>query len=117
MLNIVLAEDHNIVRNGIRILVEMDNKIHVVGEATNGFEVLKIIEEGEVIDIVLTDINMPGMDGIELARELKVRSPKTKVVMLSMLDNEKYIAQAFIEGASGYLLKNVSAEELLFSLR
>ena len=117
MLNVVLAEDHNIVRNGIKMLLEMDKNINVIGEATNGHEVLKIANQGAKIDIVLADINMPEMDGITLIGSLKAISPGTKIVMLSMLDNEKYVARAFVEGASGYLLKNVSADELLFSLK
>ena len=117
MLNVVLAEDHNIVRNGIKMLLEMDKNINVIGEATNGHEVLKIVNQGAKIDVVLADINMPEMDGITLIGSLKAISPDTKIVMLSMLDNEKYVARAFAEGASGYLLKNVSADELLFSLK
>ncbi|WP_158799641.1 response regulator transcription factor [Pedobacter sp. L105] len=117
MLNLMLAEDHNIVRNGIRMLLEADKEISIAGEATNGLEVLNMIAGGLKADIVLADINMPEMDGISLIRELKVISPETRIVMLSMLDNEKYVAQAFSEGASGYLLKNVSADELVFALK
>jgi DNA-binding NarL/FixJ family response regulator len=117
MLNVILAEDHTIVRNGIRMLLEMDKEINVVGEAVNGLEVLELVKQDILIDIILADINMPEMDGIALIRELKIVSPDTRIVMLSMLDNEKYVAQAFSEGASGYLLKNVSADELLFSLK
>ena len=117
MLKILLAEDHNIVRNGIKMLVETDSGIQVVGEMMNGMEVLNYFETGGVADIVLADINMPEMDGITVAKELKVKFPEVKVVMLSMHDNEKYISQAFIQGACGYLLKNISAEELIFSLK
>jgi DNA-binding NarL/FixJ family response regulator len=117
MLSLILAEDHNIVRNGIRMLLEADKEISIAGEATNGREVLDIISEGLKVDIVLADINMPEMDGISLIKELKLKSPDTQIVMLSMLDNEKYVSQAFSEGASGYLLKNVSSDELIFSLK
>lgn len=117
MLSLILAEDHNIVRNGIRMLLEADKEISIAGEATNGLEVLEIISRGVKVDIVLADINMPEMDGITLIKELKVKSPATQIVMLSMLDNDKYVSQAFSEGASGYLLKNVSADELIFSLK
>jgi len=117
MLNLILAEDHNIVRNGIRMLLEADKEISIAGEAINGLEALNMIAGGIKVDIVLADINMPEMDGISLIKELKMISPETKIVILSMLDNEKYVAQAFSEGASGYLLKNVSADELVFSLK
>lgn len=117
MLSLILAEDHNIVRNGIRMLLEADKEISIAGEATNGLEVLEIIGSGIKVDIVLADINMPEMDGIALIKELKLKSPATQIVMLSMLDNDKYVSQAFSEGASGYLLKSVSADELIFSLK
>ncbi|MBB5634853.1 DNA-binding NarL/FixJ family response regulator [Pedobacter cryoconitis] len=117
MLSLILAEDHNIVRNGIRMLLEADKELSIAGEATNGKEVLDIIDKGIKVDIVLADINMPEMDGISLIKELKLRNPDIQIVMLSMLDNEKYVSQAFLEGASGYLLKSVSADELIFSLK
>ncbi|HMI05389.1 MAG TPA: response regulator transcription factor [Pedobacter sp.] len=117
MLQVLLAEDHTIVRNGIRMLLETDKSIHIVAEAENGLEVLEYFARGLKTDIVLADINMPGLDGISLLREMKTASPDTKIVMLSMHDNEKYVAQAFLEGASGYLLKNVNADELIFALK
>jgi len=117
MLQVILAEDHNIVRNGIRMLLEADKEITITGEATNGREVLDMLSNGTKADIVLADINMPELDGISLIKQLKLQSPDTRVVILSMLDNEKYVSQAFAEGASGYLLKSVSADELLFSLK
>jgi DNA-binding NarL/FixJ family response regulator len=117
MLKILLAEDHNIVRNGIKMLLETESSIQVVGEMVNGLEVIEYFDHGGRADIVLADINMPELDGISMAKELKAKYPEVKVVMLSMHDNEKYISQAFIDGAVGYLLKNISAEELVFSLK
>jgi len=117
MLQIVLAEDHNIVRNGIKVLLEAEEDFNIVGEATNGEEVLDIVNSTNNVDLVLTDINMPLMDGITLIKELKITKPDVRVVILSMLDGEKYIYQAFSEGASGYLLKNASSEELIFALK
>jgi DNA-binding NarL/FixJ family response regulator len=117
VLNLILAEDHNIVRNGIRMLLQADKEINITGEATNGSEVLELIAGGARADIILADINMPQLNGIALIRELKARDVPAKVVVLSMLDNETYVIQAFTEGARGYLLKNVSADELLFCLK
>lgn len=116
-MKVILAEDHNIVRNGIKMLLESQGEITVVAEANNGLEVLSYFSEGGHADIVIADINMPEMDGISLIAQLRTLNPSTHVVMLSMLDNEKYVAQAFIEGARGYLLKNVGEEELNFALR
>lgn len=99
------------------MLLESQGETTVVAEANNGIEVLNYFKDGGQADVVITDINMPEMDGITLITELKTISPDTRIIMLSMLDNEKYIAQAFIEGARGYLLKNISEEELNFALR
>lgn len=117
MINLILAEDHNIVRNGISLLLGADKEIRIQGEAVNGIEVLRMLAEGIEVDMILADINMPEMDGIALIREIKIHNPEIKIVMLSMLDNEKYLSQAFSEGASGYLLKSVSADELLFAIK
>jgi len=116
MINILLAEDHNIVRNGIKMLLESDANIRVFKEAINGVEVMKLLEANEV-DIILADINMPEMDGMQLLREVKAKYPKIKVIMLSMHDHEKYVMEAFKSGASGYLLKNMDAEELIFAVK
>jgi DNA-binding NarL/FixJ family response regulator len=117
MLKILLAEDHTIVRNGIRMLLEMDESIHIVAEATNGFDVVDMLKKGVEVDMILTDINMPGIDGLTLLSKLKPDFSNIQVVMLSMHDNENYVAEAFRGGAAGYLLKSSSAEELLFALK
>lgn len=117
MLNILLAEDHNIVRSGIKGLLEEDESIAIVAEAINGVQAFDYLNNNDNIDIVLTDIDMPVMDGIALIKEVKNLNLKTKFVILSMHDNEKYVAQAFQAGASGYLLKSVAADELIFALK
>jgi DNA-binding NarL/FixJ family response regulator len=117
MLNVLLADDHNVVRNGFQVMLEMDKDIKIVGEAVNGREVLKQINSGVKADIVLTDINMPEMDGIALIKELKDISPETKVVILSMYAREEYINQAFLAGAGAYLIKTVGYDELIFALK
>ena len=78
---------------------------------------LKLLARGDHIDVVLADITMPELDGISLIKEVKAVSPDTQIVMLSMHENEKYITKAFMEGAAGYLLKSVSADELTFALK
>jgi DNA-binding NarL/FixJ family response regulator len=117
MIQVLLAEDHNIVRNGIKMLLGSDKEIHVAGEATNGREALEFISNNEGIDVILADINMPELDGISLIKEAHNLNPNIRVVILSMHDNDKYVSQAFQEGASGYLLKSVSADEMIFSLK
>ncbi len=117
MIKVILAEDHNIVRNGIKLLLDTQPDISVVAEASNGQQVLDLINDGQEVDIVLADLNMPKLDGIGLIDKLKSIAPNTKIIILTMLDNDKYISQAFGEGACGYLLKNLGEDELVFALK
>lgn len=116
-ITILLAEDHEVVRNGIRSLLEKEAGLKVIAEAANGLDVLRSLEQGIKPDILLTDINMPGMSGIELLENLSKKEVDIKVIILSMLDNERSVIKAFKAGASGYLLKSVSALELVFALK
>src|SRR4051812_8599718 len=106
MIRIILAEDHNIVRNGIKNLLEKVKHFEVIGEATNGVEVLELIEKGLTPDIILADMNMPVMDGLELTEKLKAAANPAKIVLLTMIDHEKYVIKAFKSGVTGYLLKS-----------
>ncbi|MES3018261.1 MAG: response regulator transcription factor [Bacteroidota bacterium] len=120
MIKIVLTEDHKIVRSGIRSLLESEEDIEIVGEACNGSELLELFEKGEIDAnevLLITDINMPGINGIDMIPGLLDTYPKLKTVVLSMLSHEKYVLKAFQAGANGYMLKNVSSEELLFGIR
>jgi len=117
MLKIILAEGHTIVRNGIRLLLETDSAIHIEGEANNSLEVIAMLQNGRQADVVLTDMTMPELNGSSLIRDIHAVSPDCKVVILSMMDNEKFVRYAFQEGAFGYLLKNISTDELIFALR
>jgi DNA-binding NarL/FixJ family response regulator len=117
MIELILAEDHNIVRNGIISLLEKEQGIHVAGSATNGHEVLKLLADGFKADVVLADMNMPGMGGLDLTASLKELYPACKIIILSALDHEKYVIKAFQAGASAYLLKSVSADELVFAVK
>lgn len=116
MIRIILAEDHIIVRDGIRNLLDKEQNFDVVAEATNGAEVLRMIEEGVEADVILADMNMPVMGGMELAEKLSEIGSKAKFIMLTMIDHEKYVMKAFKNGVSGYLLKNISADELVFAV-
>ncbi|MFA6084467.1 response regulator [Mucilaginibacter sp.] len=117
MIKIILAEDHNVVRNGIRSLLDKEEDIQVIAEAINGKMALQLLKDGNIPDIILADINMPEMGGMEMVMQISQSHPKIKVIMLSMLDHEKYIMQAFKAGATGYILKNVNAIELVFAIR
>lgn len=117
MTKIILAEDHNVVRNGIKILLEKEADFEIAFEAANGRQVVEQVKAGLKADVVLTDMNMPVLNGLELLDELKRIDPQICVIILSMLDNESYVIQAFKAGARAYLLKSVSEDELVFAIR
>ena len=117
MIDIILAEDHHIVRDGIKSLLEKEQDLNIAGEALNGAEVLALLEQGTHADMVLADMNMPVMGGLELTAHLKDKFPSIKVIILSALEHEKYVVKAFQAGASGYVLKSVSTDELIFAIK
>lgn len=117
MLQVILAEDHIVVRDGLKALLESTGEFEIIGEASNGAEVLDLLNSNKKVDIILTDINMPIMDGISLIKTLKQNHPLIYIAILSILDHEEYIMQAFTHEADGYLLKNADAEELIFALK
>lgn len=107
----VVVDDHKMIRDGLKMLLGSSPELEVVGEAEHGKECLQILENVEA-DIVLTDLNMPEMDGIELAREIKEKYPNLKVIALTMMGEGHHIKQMLAEGALGYLLKNCGEDEI-----
>lgn len=112
----VIADDHALLRQGVRRLLEDDPEFEVVGEAATASEALKLVLEFHP-DLVLLDIGMPGMSSFEVGRLIKDRCAGTSVVYLTMHDEEEYVAQALRSGARGYLLKDTTAPRLLQALR
>lgn len=117
MIKIILAEDDSLVRNGIRMLLESDGGFEIIGEASSGTEVISMITGGVKPDVVLTDMDMPGMDGNMLIRQLKKNDSTIPVLVLSQLESDSDIDNSFTEGAHGYILKTVNAQELFFAVR
>ncbi|MEX2591267.1 MAG: response regulator transcription factor [Anditalea sp.] len=115
-IKVVLADDHLVVRRGIKNLLEEENEIKVIGEASNGKEALMAVEELQP-DLLIIDIRMPVMNGLEATKKLSENPKSTKVLILSMHDDEDYILQSIESGASGYLLKDTSKEEFLKAIR
>jgi DNA-binding NarL/FixJ family response regulator len=115
-IKIVLADDHVLVRKGIRAMLESDAEMEVVGEAGNGQEALEAARTLKP-DILVLDIRMPQMDGLEAAARVKEYAPGTKTVILSMHDSEEYVLEALNADAYGYLLKDTDKEEFLKALR
>lgn len=116
MIRVVLTDDHNIIREGLRSLLEDDEETEVVGEASNGKELLELLEHTPA-DVVLLDINMPVMDGYEAAKQVTERFPDTKVLALSMLNSEPFVQKMMDNGASGYILKNTGKAELRSAIK
>lgn len=111
-IRVVLADDHVFVRDGIKSLLENEANILVVGEATDGMEALKIVET-EQPDLLILDIRMPNLTGIEVVEKLRSQGNFVKIVMLSMHESEEYVLKSIKAGADGYLLKGSSKEEFL----
>lgn len=115
-LRVVLAEDHTLVRAGLRTLLQQLEQVTVVGEAADGREAVALAK-AHGPDVILMDITMPGLNGIDATRQVKKELPEVRVVILSMHSSEEHVVQALRAGASGYLLKESAPLELELALR
>ena len=113
---ILLADDHAMVRRGLRMVLDAEPDMEVVDEASDGAEALGRILEGDV-DLAILDVTMPRMTGLQAARELRRRGSDAKVLVLSMHDNEQYLYEALKAGASGYVLKSAAHKDLVEAVR
>jgi two-component system, NarL family, response regulator NreC len=111
-ISIVLADDHQVVLDGLRLLLGNEPDFRVVGEATDGLAVLPVVENLRP-DVLLLDLMMPGLNGLEVTRKLHERVPQTKIVVVSMHANEAYVVEAMANGASGYVLKQAPSSEVV----
>lgn len=116
VIRVLLIDDHELVRAGIRALLEKSDDIRVVGEAGEGREGLERIREANP-DVVLLDISLPGLNGLEVAAKAIKEFPRLRIIFLSMHANEEYVLQALKVGASGYVLKHASTRELELAVR
>lgn len=116
MTTIVLADDHHIVRQGLRALLEAEPDFDLVGETGDGLEAVQLAERLRP-DVIVLDLMMPGLNGLEATRQIAARAPQTRVVILSMHANEAYVLEALRNGAAGYVLKDSSAAELVRAVR
>jgi len=115
-IRVFLCDDHTLFREGVRKLLELEQDVAVVGEASNGIEMLKILKK-TYPDVVLVDIGMPQMDGVTATYEIKKLLPHAKVVVLTVYEDEPHIFQAIKAGAMGYMLKDASFDELMEAIR
>ena len=116
MIRTLIVDDQNIIREGIKVLLKDSPEIELVGFAVDGETALEQIEVTKP-DVVLLDINLPGIDGITVANQIGKKFPQIKTIMLSSYEDESYVTKAMASSAKGYLLKNVSAQELEWSIR
>lgn len=113
---VLVADDHPLVRDSITILLQKQCDFEVVGQATDGEEAVKLVDELSP-DVVVMDIEMPRMDGLDATRQIKDTHPETSVLVLTVHDDEEYVAALLDAGAAGYLLKSVYGEELVQAIR
>lgn len=115
-IGVLLVDDQRLMRDGLRTLLELEEDMRVVGEAGDGAAAVEAFEKTNP-DVVLMDIRMPGVDGVEATREIRTRWPEARVIILTTFDDDEYIFDALRAGALGYLLKDVSADELADAIR
>lgn len=116
MIRILLADDHSIIRDGLRALIEKEPGMSVVAEASDGREAVKLARE-HVPDIVVMDVGMPELNGVEATRQIAAEVPSVKVLGLSMHAELRFVAEMLMAGASGYLLKDIAFDELAKAVR
>src|SRR5688500_14153139 len=115
-IKVLLVEDHDIVRQGIKALLDPEPGMTVVGEARNGEQALKEIVRTDP-DVIVMDMNMPVMNGLLCTKHIQEKFPKKKVLILSMHDHENYLIDLLNAGAQGYILKNSPREDLVFAIK
>ncbi|RIA09937.1 LuxR family two component transcriptional regulator [Flavobacteriaceae bacterium MAR_2010_72] len=115
IIKVVLADDHVLVRDGIKALLEDQQQIRVIDEASNGVEALEVVKRNKP-NLIIVDIRMPELNGIEVVREINKTYTDVRTLVLSMHDSEEYVVQAIQAGADGYLLKGASKKEFLNAL-
>ncbi len=115
-IRVLLAEDHNVVREGLHLLLDAQPDIEVIGEATNGHEAVTLARE-RCPDVVVLDISMPDMDGLQAAGLIRAACSQTQVLILTMHDSDAYFFRALEAGAAGYVLKKAASEDLINAVR
>ena len=116
MIRVLIADDHGIVRSGLRMLLDRQADIDVVGEAEDGVEALEVVQS-EQPDVAVLDVSMPRMTGLQAAREIGAYSPDTRILLLSMHDDERYFFEGLEAGAAGYVLKRAADTDLIDAVR
>ena len=112
MIRVLIVDDQALIREGLNLMLDLYDVVRIVGEANNGKEAIDFLEKEEV-DVILMDIKMPLMDGVEATRVIKDKYPNTKIIILTTFNEDEYIFEGLKNGADGYVLKDVSSKELV----
>ncbi len=115
-ISILIADDHPIVRRGLRSILEAESGLTVLGETGDGLETVRLVERLRP-NVLLLDLMMPGLSGLEVLRLVHQRSPQTRVVVLSMHNSNAFVAEALKNGATGYVLKGSGEDQIIFAVR
>ncbi|PCH77701.1 MAG: DNA-binding response regulator [Flavobacteriaceae bacterium] len=116
-IHILIVDDHAMIRQGLKLNIEEESDMHIIGEASNGQEAIDFVKAHQDIDIILMDITMPIMNGLEALKTIETLETPPSCLILSMHDNEEFITKSLANGAKGYLLKDGSSEELIKAIR
>lgn len=116
-IKVLIADDQYILVEGLAMLLNMEDDMNVIGNVSNGFEVMEFLQDNEYPDLILMDVRMPGMNGVDCTKEVKNRYPEIKVLILTTFDDDAFIVDALKNGADGYMLKDLSAEKLTNAVR
>ncbi|WP_352420714.1 response regulator transcription factor [Proteiniborus sp.] len=116
MIKVLIVDDQSLIREGLNMMLSLYSNISIVGEATSGKDAIEFLKEKEV-DLILMDIRMPIMDGVEATKVIKEKYSQTKVLILTTFNEDEYIIQGLKNGADGYLLKDISSEELVKAIQ
>ncbi|MDN4592668.1 response regulator [Polycladomyces subterraneus] len=115
-IRVLLVDDHAVLRDGLSNIISLEDDMEVVGEAKSGIEALQLVEEVQP-DVILMDINMPGMNGVEAIRRIHTQHPRIAIIVLTMYDRDEYLYESIRAGATGYLLKDAPSGDVIAAIR
>ncbi len=117
MIKVMIADDHPLMIDGIKNTLSDSQEVEIIAEASNGYEVLKHLDSGVPVDVILMDINMPKLDGLDCTRKVSQQHPGVSVIALSQYDEKRFVKRMMKNGARGYLLKDSSRDDLLEAIK